>query len=75
MKTRTHTTNVYEMSRDTCTGCPATLHPRGRRCGPAESRPLRSTGWGQRIRGPVPWVAVPVGPRKGWRRGLAVLAV
>jgi hypothetical protein len=36
MKTRTHTTNVYGMSRDTRTGCPATLHPRMRRSRPAE---------------------------------------
>ena len=27
MTTQTHLTNVYGMSRDTCTGCPATLHP------------------------------------------------
>ena len=26
MTTQTHPTNVYGMSRDTCTGCPATPH-------------------------------------------------
>ena len=28
MTTQTHLTNVYGMSRDTCTGCPATLQAR-----------------------------------------------
>jgi len=32
MTTQTHLTNMYGMSRDTCTGCPATTQPRIRRC-------------------------------------------
>ncbi len=28
MTTQTHLTNMYGMSRDTCTGCPATLQAR-----------------------------------------------